>query len=320
MLTKMVSFSSGFPNSRETCSPKVSNLARNSSNTTPHIWVTIDNLTPGTIASIEAKFTGNNAIEIKTNDLLAFTLKLRGHELFDPSKKISIRIDGKSFSIKSPDSFSFSKENGTWSNKKFTPGLTSKQKGAEGPLYEAVSSNHIYVYGTADNPSAEELATRRAQAMDAATWALNRGFHQGTVLIFPRVIADNAIRQSDFALCNLVLFGTKETNSVIAKFEDKLPMHLNEDADDYGLVYIFPINQRYVLVIQDCHGGQVHPDQEADRVCSGKQGPDHCQINDFLLFKETNDNVVVTGKFDNNWNLPSEAINKLKNSPFITIK
>lgn len=285
-------------------------------------WVTIDNLTPGTLASIEAKFTGNNAIEIKTNDLLAFTLKLRGHELFDPSKKISIRIDGKSFSIKSPDSFSFSKENGTWTNKKFTPGLTSKQKGAEGPLYEAVSSNHIYVYGTADNPSAEELATRRAQAMDAATWALNRGFYQGTVLIFPRVIADNAIRQSDFALCNLVLFGTKETNSVIAKFEDKLPMHLDEDADDYGLVYIFPINQRYVLVNSGLpwwtsssgSGGQT------GGMLGGSRAGSLSKSNDFLLFKETNDNVVVTGKFDNNWNLPSEAINKLKNSAFITIK
>jgi pimeloyl-ACP methyl ester carboxylesterase len=285
-------------------------------------WVTIDNLTPGILTSIDAKFTGNNAIEIQTDDLLAFTLKLDGHEMFDPSKKISIRIDGKSFSIKSPDSFSFSKENGTWVNKKFTPGLTAKQKGAEGPLYEAVSSNHIYVYGTADNPSAEELNARRAQAMDAATWALNRGFYQGTVLIFPRVIADNAIRQSDFTFCNLVLFGTKETNSVIAKFEDKLPMHLNDDANDYGLVYIFPINQHYVLINSGLSWwtGPAGSGDSQMSMLGGSRAGSLSKSDDFLLFKGTNDNVIANGNFDNNWSLPSEAINKFKNSAVITIK
>jgi predicted esterase len=286
-------------------------------------WVTLDNLTPGTLTTIDARFTGNNTIEIQTTDLLAFTLKLEGHSMFDPSKKITIKVDGKSFTLKSPENFCFTRENGTWNNKKFTPGLTAKQKGAEGPMYEAASSNHVYVYGTAGNPSDEELAARIAQAMDAATWSTNRGFYQGSITIFPRVVADNRIRQSDFDLCNLVLFGTSETNSVIAKFADKLPMHLDKDADDYGLVYIFPMDQHYVLVNSGLAWwtSSAEPGQgPMSFFANPAKAESLSRSEDFLLFRETNDNVVATGKFDNNWNLPSDAINKIKGTNVVTIK
>jgi len=79
-------------------------------------------------------------------------------------------------------------------------------------------------------------------------------------------------------------------------------MHLNKDADDYGLVYIFPINQRYVLINSGLpwwtsssgSGGQT------GGMLGGSRAGSLSKSNDFLLFKETNDNVVVTGKFDNN--------------------
>ena len=80
---------------------------------------------------------------------------------FDAKTKISVTIDGKSFSVRTPDAVSFSMENGAWKNKKFTPGRFSKQPGAEGPLSDAISSNHIYVYGTQGDPSREELQARQ---------------------------------------------------------------------------------------------------------------------------------------------------------------
>ena len=283
-------------------------------------WVTFDNLTPGTLAIIDAKFTEKNSIEVATTDLLGFTLKLKGHPMFEEGKTVNIKVDGKIFTVKSPDNFSFSKENGTWKNKRFTPGLTSKQKGAEGPLFSAVSSNHIYVYGTADNPSTEELTKRRSQANEAANWAINAGYYMGTPLIFPRVVADNSIRQSDYDLCNLVLFGTKETNSVIAKFEDKLPMHLDNSTVDYGMVYIFPINQHYVLINSGLSwwtapsSGRVG----SSMMAAGKSSM-LSKTEDFLIFKGTSDNVISKGNFDNNWKLPLEATNQLKSSNVVII-
>ena len=207
-------------------------------------WVKFDNLTPGTLATIDVKFTGENTIEATTSGLDAFTLSLEGHPQFNSSKKVSVKVDGKSFSVKSADAVSFMHTDGAWVNRKFTPGLTSKKQGAEGPLYAAVSSNHVYVYGTGGNPSQEELAARRAQAALCADWS-GMG---GRIMVFPRVIADREVRQSDYENSNLILFGTKETNSVIEKFADRLPMHLDAKAADFGLVYIFPLNNHYVVV------------------------------------------------------------------------
>ena len=276
-------------------------------------WVTFDNITPGTLAIIDAKFTGKNSIEVTTTDLLAFTLKLKDHPMFEEGKSVTIKVDGKSFSVKSPDNFSFTKENGTWKSKKFTPGLTSKQKGAEGPLFSAVSSNHIYVYGTADNPSNEELSKRRSQANEAANWAVNAGYYMGTPLIFPRVVADNSIRQSDYDLCNLVLFGTKETNSIIAKYADKLPMHLDPNADGYGMVYIFPLNQHYVLINSGLSWWTApNSSQTGYSMMSAGKSSLLSKTNDFLIFKGSYDNVVSNGNFDNNWKLTADTKNTLK--------
>ncbi|MBN1387043.1 MAG: hypothetical protein JW965_01265, partial [Bacteroidales bacterium] len=197
-------------------------------------WVKLDNLTPGIETSVDAKFTGQNNIEVTTSNLLAFTLNLNGHPQFNPKSKVTVKVDGKSFSVKSPDAISFSMEKGTWINKKFTPGLFSKQPGAEGPLSEVLSSNHVYIYGSLGEPSREESQARMALANYAADWCYDRGW-VGRVMIFPRVLADNGVRQSDIETSNLVLFGTAATNSMIHKYADRLPVQLKEDVDDYGL-------------------------------------------------------------------------------------
>ena len=249
-------------------------------------------------------------------------VKLKGHTMFDPNKRVTVKVDGKSFSVKSPDMVSFTKENGEWKNKKYTPGLTAKQKGAEGPLVAAINSNHIYVYGTADNPSNEELNARMAQAIEAATWATTSGSYLNTAFVFPRVVSDQRLRQSDYDLCNLVLFGTKETNAIIAQYADKLPMHLDENVKDYGLVYIFPMNGKYILVNSGLpwwthakEGG--NPSSVLDG--AGKSGYLSNSTSDFILFKETSDNIVTQGNFDSNWDLPKTLVNDLISTSIITV-
>lgn len=39
---------------------------------------------------------------------------------------------------------------------------------------------------------------------------------------------------------------------------------------------------------------------------------------DFLIFKNTSDNVVTRGNFDNNWKLPNDAVNLLKATNVVT--
>jgi len=280
-------------------------------------WVKFDNFIPGTLAKIEVKFTAANTIEITTSNLDAFTMNLAGHPMFNAAQKATVKLDGKSFSFKSSDGVSFMKSGGAWVNKKFTPGLTSKMQGCEGPLSAAVSSNHVYVYGTRDNPSREVLADRIAVANSVADWS-GMG---GRIMVFPRVISDKEVRQSDYEHSNLVLFGTKETNAIIDKFADKLPVHMKPDTKDYGLVYIFPLNDHYVLVNsglpwwtpakQEARGGMAFMGSKVQAIN---------KFQDFVLFKETSDNIISQGVFDNNWKLPADAAAAMKATGFIEVK
>lgn len=287
-------------------------------------WVKFDNFIPGTLATIDARFTGSNAIEVTTSSLDAFTLNLNGHSMFKANAKADIKIDGRSFSVKTPDAVSFSKENGVWINQRFTPGLFSKQQGAEGPIVAAVNGNHIYVYGTQGNPTPEELQSRRAQATMAADWAADRPMF-GRIMIFPRVLADNAVRQSDIETSNLVLFGTAETNSLIKKYADQLPVHLNADAKDYGLLYIFPRNGHYALVNSGLPWWTPVKPKEGQPAASGialMSGKANALsgYKDFILFKSTPDNIISNGYFDNNWAFPADEAAKLKASGVVKIK
>lgn len=286
-------------------------------------WVKLDNLTPGVETSVVAQFTGQNTIDVTTSNLLAFTLNLKDHPRFNPESKVTVKVDGKSFSLKSPDAVSFSKNNGTWTNKKFTPGLYSKQHGAEGPLSEALSSNHVYVYGTLGEPSREETQARQTIANYAADWAFDRGW-VGRVMIFPRVLADNGVRQSDFEISNLVLFGTAETNSIIKKYADRLPVQLKEDADDYGLVYIYPMNNHYLLINSGLPWWTPPASAEGQQGMGismlAAKGSSLNKFGDFILFKGTPDNVIWQGNFDNNWSLPAEAVKALKASGVVEVK
>lgn len=281
-------------------------------------WVRFDNFTPGELASIDARFTGLNEIEITTSALDAFTLTLAGHPQFIPAQRVTVKVDGRTFTSKTSDALSFSKQGGAWSSTRFTPGLTSKQKGAEGPLYAAVSSSHIYVYGTAGNPTKEELAQRRARAVEAAEWS-GMG---GRIMISPRVVADKDVRPSDYVRSNLILFGTKETNTVIEKFADNLPMHLSNDAGDYGLVYVFPLNRHYVLINSGLPWW-TQPKSSSTQggyAFSGVKVEVLKKYRDFILFRETPDNTVIQGVFDNNWKIPADAAATLKSTGVVTLK
>ena len=281
-------------------------------------WVKIDDLVPGKTATIDARFTAANTVEVTTSGVEAFTLNIDGHPQFNAARKVSVKVDGQSFAVKSADAVSFTRAGTKWENRKFTPGLTSKQQGAEGPLYEAVAGSHLYVYGTGGNPSQEELAARRSQAALAADWS-GRG---GRIMVFPRVVSDKEVRQSDYVTSNLILFGTRETNAIIEHFSDKLPIHLKPDAGEYGLVYIFPMNRHYILINSGL------PWWTPPKAAPGQGGLTFMgsrievlkNFGDFILFRESPDNPVSKGTFDANWKLKEGDAAVLGASGAVTLR
>jgi predicted esterase len=302
-------------------------------------WVRIDRLTPGTAASVDAKFTSPNRLEIATAGLEALTLRLAGHPKFASGKPLDVAIDGQDVAARAAGGdLALVRRDGAWTAAKYEASAGTKRKGAEGPLGEALAGRHVYVYGTEGNPAREESLARRDIAAKAADWSSARG----RLMVFPRAIADREVRPSDLATSNLILFGTKETNALIEKFADRLPIHLDPAAvSNYGLVYIFPIDDHYVVVssglpwwtlptrgagapqVVTAPSAAAPPPPAAPARRGGFAAGTALGLNafqDFLLFKDSPATPVAEGRFDGDWRLSAAYAEKMNAAGVVVIK
>lgn len=264
-------------------------------------WVRFDMITPGTVATIDATLNAPNRLAITTTNLNAFTLDLARHPNYKSEVPLDITLNGKR--VKSEivrDSVSFLFQNGKWAVGSFQRQTNSKEKGLEGPIPAAISDRHIYVYGTGGNPSPDELRSRMEIAAKAANWSAYRNAFLGRVMVFPRVLSDKEMRPSDFESSNLVLFGSKETNTIIEKFSDQLPLELKKTDRKIGLLYIFPMNGRYILINDGLPWWEGEP--------SGGPRPrlPFQMLNglkDYVVYEDKLGNVITDGFFNDRWEL-----------------
>ena len=125
------------------------------------------------------------------------------------------------------------------------------------------------------------------------------------------VKSDKEIRASDWKSTDLILFGTAETNELIARFADKLPLRLNAGAADYGLVFVAP-NEGHYLVVNS--GLPWWTSAETAKRGQLSFLPPAAILNtfqDYILFKGDLSNVVAEGRFDRKWNVPSAAAHNI---------
>ena len=284
-------------------------------------WITFDAFTPGTLAQVDAQFSGGNKLKINTENLRVFTLQLEGHALFNKELPLSVTIDGGTLEVTVDKTVTFLKTANGWESGDFYPPALSKRKGVEGPMMDVVSTRHIYVYGTGGNPSEAELARRRQQAEKAAEWSLYRGEFLGRVMVFPRILSDREVRSSDLQEANLILFGDKTTNSLIERYSSFLPLHLNDASGDFGLAYVFPIGNRYVLINS---GRSILDAPESDKQITGLSRIVSVPIlyalgkfEDYVLFSR--EEVVAHGRFDDQWQLPEDAVARMKETGVVTM-
>ena len=280
-------------------------------------WVRFDVLTPGTLASIDANFTSRKRLSIETRALEAFSLTLKDHPMNIGPGPMTLSVDGSELQTRAiPSVLSLEKGGKGWKLVR-DPARRAKRLGSEGPIAAALAARHIYVYGTVGAPDDQELQRRREVAQQAAEWSNSRA----KLLLTFRAVADNELTPADLQNANLVLFGTKETNLVIRKYSGVLPMSLNAGAADYGLVYIYPLDGRYVVV----HSGL--PWWTRFELASRFEfpflnTPQHAlsTFGDYFVFRGGLDNVVAQGRFDGNWSLPADEAEKLRASGAIEVR
>lgn len=284
-------------------------------------WVEIDKLTPGTLSTIDARFTGSNQVDVTLSNIEAFTLQLKGHPMFDASKPVAMRINGQLVQSQPKYNHSVVLKNNKWATEKYFPPIMAKRAGLEGPLGAALTGRHIYVYGTHDNPTQEEVMKRRALLKKAADFSVDMGWYASGSHVNPRVIADRDVSDADLRSSNLILFGTSKTNSIIARYADKLPLELT-NTNDYGLVYVFPVNGKYMVVSSGIPFWETSADSPAigtsavaGRVRFRFSGAADARVltsmPDYMLFKGGNNQVVAEGYFNHEWTLPAVELDKM---------
>jgi Phospholipase/Carboxylesterase len=271
-------------------------------------WVRLDSFTPGELASIDARLSGNK-VEISTSNIDGFTLRL--------APPLAVTIDGTPLRVRA-GAASFERTARGWRAGLTAPAPGDKQPGAEGPISEAIASRHIYVYGTADSPGPAELSRREQIARMAAMWSQP---DPHPALSFP-VKADAKIQPQDLEQSNLVLFGTKESNSIIARLAARLPLALNPGAADYGLVFVASTG-KHDVVIDSGLPWWTGADQVNRPPMHGATPPPFRVLEtfgDFILFKGSLENVVAEGRFDRHWKLPAAAADAIKVTGTVVIQ
>lgn len=275
-------------------------------------------------AKVEANFKSKNQLDIKTENVHALSINILEHPNFNTKKGLVLNIDGQNLTLFGLNNGQILQKNDDkWVIAKKPDYSLQKNPLTQGPLTEAAAGRHIYVYGTAGNPTKEEIDIRRKNAELAADWSFYRGDFLGRVTVFPRVLSDAEVRPSDIERSNLILFGDKTTNSVIAKYSEKLPLALKkENISDASLCYIYPNGKKYILInsglpmweIADKDNGPFARLRSPSKIAAlGGYG-------DWVYFDKSSNNLIATGLFDKNWQLVEKDKLLLKNSGKIEIK
>ena len=179
-----------------------------------------------------------------------------------------------------------------------------------------MSGRHIYIYGSTGARTADEIEARRKVAASAADWSA-----PGSRLSLQLAVrVDHAVTAAELDASDVVLFGTAETNSVIARLAGRLPLALHAGAADYGLVFLAPIGTHYALVNS---GLPWWTGADEARRGGDPFAPEPYRLlttfGDYILFKGSLANVVAEGRFDRNWRLPPEAAARMLATGTITI-
>lgn len=258
-------------------------------------WMEIVGISPGKVAKIEAQLRPGNKVEVKAEQVEAFRIH--------PSKHLK---EGATFTLVLNGTETGKHKVGDQIILPGQPDTYRKTPSLSGPMADISSARHIYVYGTADQPSQEELAKRRKLAEIAADWSFYRGEFLGRVMVFPRVLADRELSANDLKNSDLVLFGTDKTNSAIAKLT--LPFRFVEGL---SVSYIYPGEHRRVLINSGEPFWEIkdkgNPNLRILR--SPSKAGVLAGYGDWMVQKN---GEVTWGYFDSNWKVRAEDEAKLK--------
>jgi hypothetical protein len=277
-------------------------------------WLTIDRLGEHwERADVSAEiFEGKTPrnIVVRTKNVNAFTLAIPpGHCPFDnKAKGINVVIDGQSVPgamVKSDRSWTsrFRKVDGNWGllfPKDAEDAKLAKRHGLQGPIDDAFMDTFVMVTPTG-KPMNEKVDKWIHAEYDHAVDHWRKQF-RGEL----KPIKDTDVDDAWIAKANLVLWGDPQSNKVLAKIADKLPIKWDASMPHVPvLIYPNPLNPKKYVVL---NSGFTF--REYDYLNNARQIP---RLPDWAILDITQPRtsqrpagIVDAGFFDEKWQLPAK--------------
>jgi hypothetical protein len=225
-------------------------------------WITIDGLGEHWVqARVHGKITGRQTATLETRNVTALTLSTpAGLAPFDPTAPVQITIDGQRLAAPRPLSdrswtCALLRAGGKWQlGRQPLTGLR-KRHNLQGPIDDAFMNRFLFVKptGQSAHPRFQDWSTKE---MVRAVEHWRRHFRGEA-----RVKDDTQITPQDIAESHLILWGDPQSNAVLRRISQRLPMDWTPDAvqvgsqtfasQDHGLILVYPnpLNTaRYVVL------------------------------------------------------------------------
>jgi acetyl esterase/lipase len=290
-------------------------------------WATIEAFSDyNKSARLDAEIKGST-VEVRAENIARFSL-LPPAALLKPGQPLTLIVNGAADARRFEAGQPLIWPEAAPTPVEAFPGVKSPRR--PGPIENCYRDSFLLVYGTLQEkpanatPAAPNTENEngppgdRAQALRfAQEWAI---YADG----FPRMKADKDVSAEDRKNHNLILFGTRESNSILAEIADKLPLELLpngyrigqkrvdvERPEEIGLQFCYPspFDARRMVVVQSglFWGEHLPPNHKLDLL------PDYivfdntiepgAQINHRFDTADQTNRALEAGFFDGNWQL-----------------
>ncbi|HTU27702.1 MAG TPA: prolyl oligopeptidase family serine peptidase, partial [Pirellulales bacterium] len=280
------------------------------------LWIRLEGLNEHwQRAGVDAEITGPHSAQVSTANVSAFRIAMpSGGCPLDNTARPTVKIDGQELTAPAPQTdrswtAEFHKEADGWRvGPRPAEEAPRKTPGLQGPIDDAFLDSFVMVRPTSKSKFEQTSAWAQAEMQHAIDhW---RKQFRGDA----RLKDDTAVSDADIADSNLVLWGDAQSNAVLGRIADKLPIRWQGDQLIAGdktfaadsvmpvLIYPNPLNPRRYVVL---NSGFTF--REYDYLNNARQVPklpDWALIN--IRVKPTSrvpGEIVAAGFFDEQWRL-----------------
>jgi poly(3-hydroxybutyrate) depolymerase len=225
-------------------------------------WVVVDGLEKHwTAARVNAVIEGDHTVKATTSNISAISFTMDpGAAIVNPGMNTTVVLDGQTISVPGAESSGawmahFRKTGGKWAVLVEEAKTLSKRHDLQGPIDDAFMDSFLMVRPT--GAPLNELVGKWAKSEEEHAEKLWRTQMRGDA----PVKDDSAVTDADIAANNLVLWGDPQSNRILARIVDKLPIQWTADTVVLGtrkfaaatnapvMIYPNPLNpQKYVVI------------------------------------------------------------------------